>query len=175
MRTQSGSHLDFSLVRPWAGHSALSWPDFWPKEKAKILIVCYTTIGKKKKVCCFCLLHLLTISPCDWNSHLSKVQFLRDRIPQTLPKFDLSFGPVCVSPLWSLLLILLKSIPLHLQECFCFVFCDFQSDRLNLFHLFVEFNSKPAVMHTFWRSSETDWFIYSLIHRLFHSTVRMST
>lgn len=49
MRTQSGSHLDFSLVRPWAGHSALSWPDFWPKEKAKIVIACYTTIGKKKR------------------------------------------------------------------------------------------------------------------------------
>ena len=49
MRTQSGSHLDFSLVRPWAGNPALSWPDFWPKEKAKIVIACYTKRGKKKK------------------------------------------------------------------------------------------------------------------------------
>ena len=41
MRTQSSSHLDFSFVRPWAENPAISWPDFWSKQKTKIVIACH--------------------------------------------------------------------------------------------------------------------------------------
>lgn len=53
VRTQLGSHLDFSLVRPWVDNPAMSCPDFWPTESAKLMIVCCKTaeIKRKKKEC----------------------------------------------------------------------------------------------------------------------------
>lgn len=59
-------------------------------------------------------------------------------MPQILPTFDLLLAPVCIFSLWSLLSDFTRSILLCLQEWFCLLvsFCNFQSNRLNLFYLF---------------------------------------